>query len=366
MTDTLQKTLFTQFHHELGAKFVPFAGYQMPVSFAGGIAEHNHVRNGGVGLFDVSHMGQITLSGANVIDEFERLIPTNIQNLSIHHAKYTVIMNKDGGIIDDCIVTKNPDNSLFLVVNGARKADVLEHLQTELKNVTINHHADYGLLALQGQQAATVLSDYIPQITQLKFMQMGQFQITDFTVRISRTGYTGEDGFEISVAPDNAHKLYDLITKNTIVHSIGLGARDTLRLEAGLCLYGNDIDMTTSPLEANLGWIIDKDRTQSGTYIGADIIKAQLEAGVIRKRVGLLPQTKAPIRAGVELFDDKDNKIGVVTSGTFSPTLEKPIAMGYIDPCFSGTDTQIFAELRGKKIPVLIAKMPFVKHKYVK
>jgi aminomethyltransferase len=366
MTQTLNTTAFTDFHHTLGAKFVPFAGYQMPVSFAGGIGEHNHVRGTGIGLFDVSHMGQITLLGDNVIADFERLVPSNITDLPINHAKYTCLMNADGGMIDDCIVTKNPDNSLFLVINGSRKHDVITHLTAELKNTTITYHADYGLLALQGKQAICVLSNIAPDVHKLKFMQSGQFTINDFDVRISRTGYTGEDGFEISVLPHNAHALYHLITQNPNVHSIGLGARDTLRLEAGLCLYGNDIDMTTSPVEASLNWIIDKDRTQNLGYIGADSVKNHLENGVNRKRVGLLPQTKAPIRAGVELFDTADNKIGVVTSGTFSPTLENPIAMGYIKPEFSKIGTEIFAELRGKKIPVTIAKMPFVKHGYVK
>jgi aminomethyltransferase len=311
-------------------------------------------------------MGQITLSGDNIISDFERLVPSNIQSLSINHAKYTVLMNATGGIIDDCIVTRNDDNSLFLVVNGSRKHDVLQHLKIELKNSQIIYHADYGLLALQGKEAIQVLLPLVSGINDLRFMQSGIFKIHDFRVRISRTGYTGEDGFEIAVSIDNARTLYSLITKHKNVQSVGLGARDTLRLEAGLCLYGNDIDVTTSPVEANLNWIIDKQRTENAAYIGADIIKLQLAHGINRKRVGLIPQVKAPIRSGIELFDSKDNKIGVVTSGTFSPTLERPIAMGYVKPEFSNIDTEIFAELRGKKVPVKISKMPFVRNNYVK
>lgn len=366
MLDTLQKTPFTECHRTAGAKLVAFAGYEMPVSFAGGLTEHHYVRNGGVGLFDVSHMGQITLSDGNPARDFERLVPSNIQDLQINHAKYTCIMNADGGMIDDCIVTKNPDGSLFLVVNGSRKHDVLEHLATELKNTDITYHDDYGLLALQGAGAVSILSSNVPRVNDLKFMQSGQFQIEGFNVRISRTGYTGEDGFEISIPNKNALAFYDFLMKYEPIQSIGLGARDTLRLEAGLCLYGNDIDMTTSPVEANLNWIIDKERTENLGYIGANIIKQQLENGVFRKRVGLLPQTKAPIRAGVELFDSSDNEIGIVTSGTFSPTLERPIAFAYVKPEFSKLNTEIFAELRGKKVPVLVSKLPFVKHGYVK
>jgi aminomethyltransferase len=366
MSQNLQNTPFTECHRIAGAKLVAFAGYEMPVSFAGGLAEHNHVRGGGVGLFDVSHMGQITLSGGNPSRDFERLVPSNIQDLPMNHAKYTVLMNSDGGMIDDCIVTKNPDGSLFLVVNGSRKHDVLEHLTTELKNTDVTYHENYGLLALQGAGAVSLLSSNVPRVHELKFMQSGQFQIEGFDVRISRTGYTGEDGFEISVSNKNALAFYNFLMKYKTIQPIGLGARDTLRLEAGLCLYGNDIDRNTSPVEANLNWIIDKERTENLGYIGANIIKEQLENGVSRKRVGLLPQTKAPIRAGVELFDSSDNKIGIVTSGTFSPTLERPIAMSYVTPEFSKLNTEIFAELRGKKIPVLVAKLPFVKHGYVK
>ncbi|MFT6212320.1 MAG: aminomethyltransferase [Alphaproteobacteria bacterium] len=367
MSDTLKNTFFTHFHQLAGAKFVPFAGYKMPVSFAGGIAEHNHVRiAGNAGLFDVSHMGQITLSGDNAMSEFARLVPSNIETLPHNHAKYTVLMNDGGGIIDDCIVTKNPDNTLFIVVNGARKEAVLQHLQTELKTTIITHHTDCGLLALQGQGAAAVLGQYCADIHQLKFMQSGFFKIDGMMLRISRCGYTGEDGFEISVTEQDAEKIYILLTQHNSVQSIGLGARDTLRLEAGLCLYGQDIDMDISPIQAGLNWIISKERTKDNAFIGADILQKQFENGIVKQRVGLLPQTKAPMRQGVELFNELDEKIGYITSGTFSPTLQRPIAMGYVLPEYTAIDTQIFAELRGKKVPVLIAKMPFVPHHYMK
>lgn len=369
MSDHLKQTLFTQFHQNLGAKFTAFAGYQMPVSFSGALSEHLYVRSqNGVGLFDVSHMGQITLEGDDVSKAFEKLVPSNIQSLKDHHAKYTVLMNDQGGIIDDCIVTKNPDGSLFLVVNGSRKQDVLTHLQNALPStILIRYHVDFGLLALQGSGAVDILSELNPDIAGLKFMQSGIFDLSkNLLVRVTRCGYTGADGFEISILPIDAEAVYGLLTQSDKIQSCGLASRDTLRLEAGLCLYGQDIDMQTSPLEADLSWLVSKQRTQDHNYIGSQIIQSQFDQGIKHKRVGLLPQTKAPMRQGIELFNNKEEKIGYITSGTYSPSLERPIAMGYVKPEYAQADTEIFALLRGKMVAVHITQLPFIPYGYVR
>jgi len=366
LKETLKETFFTAYHLKAGARFVPFAGYNLPVSFLGGIAEHNHVRGGGAGLFDVSHMGQISISGPQAIAEFDHLVPSNIHDMAHNQAKYSVLMNAQGGIIDDCIITKNSDNSLFIVVNGSRKKIVLAHLNEMLQTAQITHHIDFGLLALQGAQAIDILKKYDTNIAQLSFMQSNFFILNSMKMRISRCGYTGEDGFEISVSKHHADAVYQLLTSSEAVQSIGLGARDTLRLEAGLSLYGQDITEETSPIEADLSWLISKRKTENKSYLGADIIAHQRKHGTSKIRVGLLPQTKAPMRQGVKLFNQQDQEIGVITSGTFSPTLQRPIAMGYVDPAYSQVKTEIFAELRGKKIAVHIEKLPFIMHKYCK
>jgi aminomethyltransferase len=365
-SEVLHHTFFTKFHKAAGAKFVPFAGYEMPVSFIGGIQEHDFVRNQSVGLFDVSHMGQLTIVGDNAITEFEALVPSDIQSLKLNCAKYTVLMNENGGIIDDCIVTRASECRLFIVFNGSRKHIVYEHLVASLPTANVIQHNDFGLLALQGKEAVNILRIYVPDIDSLKFMHSDFFQLAGIRIRISRCGYTGEDGFELSVPEHSALQIYMLLMQHADVHAIGLGARDTLRLEAGLCLYGQDIDMTTTPIEAGLSWVICKKRTKNHAYIGSKILQNQFDTGAIRHRVGLLPQTKAPVRQGVELFNAHNDKIGMVTSGTFSPTLKTPIAMGYLQSEYTPIGTQIFAELRGKKIPVIVAKLPFVKHGYVK
>ena len=348
--------------------FVPFAGYEMPVSFEGGIAEHNHVRGPRLaGLFDVSHMGQITLSGANVIQAFEKLVPSNVASLVAGKCKYSVFMNKTGGIIDDLIFSKNFDESLSLVVNGSRKHIVLEHLQQNLpEDIAVTYHNDKAPMALQGNAAISILSSFTPKISELKFMEFQHFSIEGYNVTLSRTGYTGEDGFEISCSNKAAETLYKMLLADKRVHPIGLGARDTLRLEAGLCLYGQDLNEEITPLEADLSWIISKKKTEDNLYIGAEKIKAQKENGTAQIRVGLKPSGRAPMRSGTELFDQDQNKIGVITSGGFSPSLGHPISMGYVNPSFKEDGTEIFGLLRGKYVPVTVTKLPFVAHKYIR
>lgn len=365
---TLKVTPLTQYHKEMGARIVPFAGYEMPVSFEGGIAEHNHVRAPRMaGLFDVSHMGQITLSGANAAQEFEKLIPSNVVSLKAGKSKYSVLLNKDGGIIDDLILSKNFDGSLLLVVNGSRKYIVLDHLKNNLSDaVTITHHEDKALMALQGSAAVSVLSSFNPNIASLKFMEFNHFAIEGASVTISRTGYTGEDGFEISCLNMSAVMLYKLLLSDKRVKAIGLGARDTLRLEAGLSLYGQDLNTDISPIEAGLSWIISKQRTEERSYIASNIIAAQKEQGTQQIRVGLKPSGRAPMRSGTELFDKNHNKIGFISSGGFSPSLNHPISMGYIHPDFKEDNTEVLALLRGKYVPVTVTKLPFVPHKYIR
>jgi len=366
--ETLKITPLTEYHKDMGARIVPFAGYEMPVSFEGGIAEHNHVRSPKMaGLFDVSHMGQITLSGVNAVQEFEKLIPSNVASLKAGKSKYSVLLNKEGGIIDDLILSKNFDGSLFLVVNGSRKYVVLDHLKNSLSDiVTVTHHEDKALMALQGDAAVSVLSSFNPNIASLKFMEFDHFTIEGASMTISRTGYTGEDGFEISCSNMSAVMLYKLLLADKRVKPIGLGARDTLRLEAGLSLYGQDLNTEISPIEAGLSWIISKQKTEERSYIASDLIAAQKEQGTDKIRVGLKPSGRAPMRSGTELFDGDHNKIGIISSGGFSPSLNHPISMGYIHPNFKEDGTEVLALLRGKYVPAIVTKLPFVPHKYIR
>lgn len=363
----LKQTPFTHFHKKDGAKMVGFAGYEMPISFEGVLAEHNYVRENGVGLFDVSHMGQITFKGSFVSKELSKILPCDIEKIQVGHCKYSVLLNENGGIIDDLILSKNDDGSVSVVVNGSRKYVVLEWLKIQLpQTIEIIHHENKALLALQGSNAVKVLMAHNFEIANLKFMQFQKFMLDGYEVTISRSGYTGEDGFEISIDSKNADGLYKLLLKDDIVKSIGLGARDSLRLEAGLCLYGQDLDEEISPIEADLSWCISKPMTAEKNYIGSNVIAEQLENGVSRIRVGLLPEGKAPIRQGVEIFNESNEKIGAVTSGGFSPTLNAPIAMGYVDVNYKEIGTVVYAFLRGKYLPMKIAKLPFVVHNYVR
>lgn len=368
MTELL-KTPLHALHIEAGAKMVPFAGYEMPVQYPLGVMkEHLHTRES-AGLFDVSHMGQLRLKGANAAKMLEALVPVDIIDLPSGKQRYAFFTNDKGGILDDLMVTNFGDH-LFVVVNAACKAQDIAHLQSHLENgVELEVIDDRALLAIQGPGAAAVLAELAPDVAQMVFMDARILEIDGVECYVSRSGYTGEDGFEISVPACHAESLARALVKHPCVEWIGLGARDSLRLECGLCLYGHDLDPSTTPVEGSLLWGISKERRaggmREGGFPGADIILNQIETkAVSRKRVGLVGQTKAPVREGCILFDANENQIGVVTSGTAGPSAGKPVSMGYVSSEFAAIGTVVFAEVRGKKLPMTVEKMPFVPQRY--
>ena len=347
---------------ELGGKMVPFAGYEMAVNFPLGVlGEHNHTR-ARAGLFDVSHMGQIRLYGDGRAGALEALVPADIANLGPGAMRYSQLTNDRGGIIDDLIVTNaNGGDHLALVVNGANKDGVLAHIQAALPaGMELEHRTDDALLALQGPGAAAVMARLAPGSEKLVFMSCQSAQIGGVACHISRAGYTGEDGFEISMPGNRAEEIARLLLAREEVEAIGLGARDSLRLEAGLCLHGHDIDAATTPIEAGLAWSIQKRRRAGGGFPGADIILAQLKDGAWRKRVGILPDGRAPAREGADVVDGDGKVIGAITSGGFGPTLGGPVAMGYVHAEHGGTGTSLGLMVRGKTLPAKVAKIPFV------
>lgn len=365
MTQELQVTPLHALHIEMGAKMVPFAGYDMPVQYALGVRkEHLHCREA-AGLFDVSHMGQLRLHGAGAAKALEALVPVDIIDLPAGKQRYAFFTNEQGGILDDLMVTNFGDH-LFVVVNAACKAQDIAHVQAHLPDdVTLEVIDDRALLALQGPKAAEVLARVNPAVSDMVFMDAQAMTLNGVECLVSRSGYTGEDGFEISVPAAEAAAFAQHLLADAEVEWIGLGARDSLRLECGLCLYGHDIDPTTTPVEASLLWGISPVRRatgeRAGGFPGADVILSQIETkDVARKRVGLVGQSKAPVREGSKLFDAADNEIGIVTSGTFGPTKGVPVAMAYVQTDFAALGTEIFAEVRGKKLPMTVEKMPFV------
>ncbi|WP_417883226.1 glycine cleavage system aminomethyltransferase GcvT [Vibrio rumoiensis] len=367
--DTCLKTPLHAVHLEAGAKMVPFAGYDMPVQYPLGVKkEHLHTRDA-AGLFDVSHMGQLRLKGEGAAAALEALVPVDIIDLPSGKQRYAFFTNEQGGIMDDLMVANLGDH-LFVVVNAACKAQDIAHLQANLpQGVELEVIEDRALLALQGPKAAEVLARFQPQVADMLFMDVKVLEIDGVECIVSRSGYTGEDGYEISVPNDQAAELANKLTACEEVEWIGLGARDSLRLECGLCLYGHDLDTTTTPVEASLLWGISKPRRadgeRAGGFPGADIILKQIETkDVARKRVGLVGQTKAPVREGCKLFDAQDNEIGIVTSGTAGPTAGKPVSMAYVATEFAAIGTEIFADVRGKKLPMVVEKMPFVPQRY--
>lgn len=369
-TETLLKTPLHSLHLELGARMVPFAGYDMPVQYPLGVMkEHQHTREH-AGLFDVSHMGQIRLSGANVAQALETLVPVDIIDLPVGMQRYAMFTNEQGGILDDLMVANLGDGQLFLVVNAACKEQDLAHLRQHIGDQCDIQplFEERALLALQGPAAVTVLARLAPEVAQMTFMQFKPVQVLGADCFVSRSGYTGEDGFEISVPADQAEKLARALLAEPEVAAIGLGARDSLRLEAGLCLYGHDMNSDTTPIQASLLWAISKvrraDGARAGGFPGAQAIFAQQQDGVSRKRVGLLPQERTPVREGAEIVDAEGNIIGSVCSGGFGPTLGGPLAMGYLDVKHSALDTPVAAIVRGKKVPMLVSKMPFVPQRY--
>lgn len=365
---TLQHTPLYALHQELGAKLVPFAGYLMPVQYPLGIKkEHLHTRQK-AGLFDVSHMGQILLKGKNAASALELLVPVDIVDLPKMQQRYALFTNEQGGVMDDLMVT-NVGDYLFLVVNAACKAQDIAHLQKHLADeCEIEVLEERALLALQGPLAGEVLAKFAPESADMLFMTAKTLILNGVECFVTRSGYTGEDGFEISVASSEAEALARVLLADDAVEMIGLGARDSLRLEAGLCLYGHDLDNDISPVEASLLWALSKSRRAEGIrpggYIGAEIIMAQILNGVSRKRVGLKPLGKMPVRDGAEVVDDHDNVIGLVTSGGFGVTLNSPVAMGYVQTEFAQIGTKLQALVRNKKVPLEVVKLPFVKQNY--
>lgn len=361
----LRRTPLFDLHRELGAKLVPFAGWEMPLHYADGIlAEHRWCREKAA-LFDVSHMGQIVVRGADAAAALERLVPGDIRALAPGRARYTLFTDEEGGILDDLIVT-NAGDHLALVVNAACKTADLAHLKAHLEPACrVEPLEDRALLALQGPAAATVLARLAPDCLALRFMQSAELRLSGLACRVSRTGYTGEDGFEISVPAEHAAKLARTLLAAEEVRPAGLGARDSLRLEAGLCLYGHDIDRTTSPVEAGLAWTVGKRRREEGGFPGAARILRELREGPARRLVGLRPDGRAPAREGTEIVGD-GAVVGRVTSGGFGPTVGGPIAMGYVAAVHAAPGTSLHLRIRGRDEPARVVPLPFVPHRYVR
>ncbi|WP_434569618.1 glycine cleavage system aminomethyltransferase GcvT [Pseudomonas sp. Z3-8] len=369
-TEQLMKTPLHALHLELGARMVPFAGYDMPVQYPLGVMkEHQHTRDQ-AGLFDVSHMGQIRLTGADAAKALETLVPVDIIDLPVGMQRYAMFTNDNGGILDDLMVANLGNDELILVVNAACKHQDLAHLQAKIGDrCSIEPLFEArALLALQGPAAVSVLARRAPDVAKMTFMQFQRVTLLGVDCFVSRSGYTGEDGFEISVPAADAEKLARALLAEPEVAAIGLGARDSLRLEAGLCLYGHDMNTETTPIEASLLWAISKvrraDGARAGGFPGAETIFAQQQSGVSRKRVGLLPQERTPVREGAEIVNEAGETIGTVCSGGFGPTLGGPLAMGYLDSAYVAMDTPVWAIVRGKKVPMLVSKMPFVAQRY--
>lgn len=356
----LKTTALNALHRELNAKLVPFAGYEMPVQYQGVLAEHKHCRSH-AGLFDVSHMGQCVLSGPNVIAELETLVTADLNALALNQMVYSLFTNDNGGIDDDLMITRWAEDSFFLVVNAACKEDDFAKLAT-LPSSTLKVLDSQALIALQGPSARAALIEIAPEVAELTFLNGMFTYILDQRCYVSCSGYTGEDGFEISCSNDAAEAIAKALLAIENVAPIGLGARDSLRLEVGLCLYGHDLNTDTNPIEAGLIWAIAKSRRNNASFKGSAIITQQIANGPIRKRVGLDIDGRAPVREGAHIVDASGKHVGAVCSGTFSPTLAKPIAMAYINS--DAINTELFAEVRGKKIPVNTRKMPFVPQNY--
>ena len=362
----LKATPLDAWHRAFGARMVPFAGYAMPVQYQGVLAEHLHCR-AHAALFDVSHMGQATLSGAGAAAALERLVPGDMLGLRPGRQRYTLLTNEAGGILDDLMVANLGEERLFLVVNASRKEIDFTHIAANLPSgVQLLVHEDRALLALQGPAAAAVISRIGAEAAELPFMGVAAVTLAGAPCLVSRSGYTGEDGFEISVPADNAVAVAQRILDEPEVIPAGLGARDSLRLEAGLCLYGNDIDELTSPIEADLAWVIGKRRRAAWDFPGAAVIRDQLENGTPRRRVGIRPDGRAPARALTEIVAGDGTEAGTITSGGFSPTLSAPIAMGYVRKDLAALGTALHLMVRGKPLPARVVPMPFVPHRYIR
>ena len=367
LSETLHRTALYDEHVLLGAKMVPFAGYDMPVQYPTGVlTEHNWTREH-AGLFDVSHMGQCTITAPDfdtACAALEKIVPADLRSLAPGQQRYSQLLNEAGGILDDMMITRQ-GAGFYVVVNAGRKLGDYAHLMSNLSDVVElkiwNSHA---LIALQGPEAEAVLSALDAKVKDIAFMHSAQLTLNGMEAHVSRSGYTGEDGFEISVQTEDAARLWQLLLTNTDVKPIGLGARDSLRLEAGLCLYGHDIDETTSPQEAGLMWSIAKRRREHGGFIGATRVQNEITTGTKRKRIGIKPEGRAPAREGTVIQNAAGREIGKITSGSFGPTINGPVAMGYVETEYAAEGTPLLLLVRDKALPAFVAKLPFVPNRF--
>ncbi len=363
----LKTTPLNAAHIAAGARMVPFAGYSMPVQYKDGVMKEHLWTRENAGLFDVSHMGQARLRGVSPLSAFEEVTPGDFIGLKPGKQRYSVLLNKKGGIIDDLMAARPDDDGLFVVVNGACKDNDFKIIDDELAGqVRIDRLEDRALLALQGPKAAAVLADHAPEAATMVFMDARSITAFGTDAIISRTGYTGEDGYEISIPASEAERVWNTLLADDRVKPIGLGARDSLRLEAGLPLYGHDVDETVSPVEADLAFAVSKKRREARDFPGAARISKELAEGASRKRVGLTVLEGAPAREGAEIADEAGNVVGVITSGGFSPSLGKPIAMGFVPPALAVAGTKLKVIVRGKPQSAEVTAMPFVPHRYVR
>jgi len=361
-----KKTSLYQLHQNYNAKFVEFAGYQMPIQYSDGIVEEHKFTRNHSGIFDVSHMGQLFIYGdENLIDDLEKIFPLDLKNLKLNNSKYSFLMNDEAGIYDDLIITKI-EKGFLIILNAACKDNdfkILSNLLNNKHKMVLDENRS--LIAIQGPKSVKILNDIINGVEELSFMTGSWFLLEQQKIYITRSGYTGEDGFEISLPNDQVEKFTKrLIEKGAKL--TGLGARDTLRLEAGLCLYGHELDKNKTPVEANLKWAISKERVSKGNFIGSNIINKQLNDGVSKIRVGIKPEGRVIAREKTKIFNQSESYIGEITSGTFGPSVNGPVAMGYVENEFSKKDTKVFLEVRGKKHPANICGLPFYKKSYVK
>ena len=364
----LLETPLTALHQTLGAKLVPFAGYSMPISYPGGIiAEHNHTRSQ-AGLFDVSHMGQVTVTGDAVAEQLERVMPNDFVSLAPMSSVYGLLMNESGGVRDDLIATNLGDGRFNLVVNASNKHEDLAYLRASLPDLTFDLHEDRALIALQGPESRGVMARLGDNASLLSFMTATQDQIDGVDVWVTCSGYTGEDGFEISVLASEAGRVAQCLLAEPEVQAIGLGARDSLRLEAGLCLHGHELSPNITPIEAGLNWAISKERRERGSrpggYPGAAIIHQQMAEGTARKRVGLCVNGRRPVRAGEALLDNVGNEVGVICSDAFGASVGGPVAMAFVQPDCSPVGSDLHVMVRGKRIDLTVVKLPMVPSRY--
>jgi len=362
----MEKTALYNFHKNLGAKFVPFAGYEMPIQYKDGIVKEHISTRLYAGFFDVSHMGQLFISGNKFSeDSLEKIIPLDLKEIKMNQSKYSFLINDEGGVIDDLIITR-VEGGFNIILNAACKDNDIKEISKCLNtNSKYELKKDLSLIALQGPKSESILESIVNGVKQLKFMNGGYFDFKGNKIYITRSGYTGEDGFEISIPNINVENFTKLLSDKG-AKPIGLGARDTLRLEAGLCLYGHELNQNINPIQANLKWAISKRRREEGGFKGWENIKKDLQNGVSKIRIGVKPSGRIIAREGTKIFSSSNEEIGVITSGTFGPSVNSPVAMGYIKSKFSEINSKIFLEVRGKKHEAVVSKLPFYKKSYVK